>query len=170
MSAPATTRKTPAMPVQVPGTDTTLDLSSLSAHIASELASGLTDAASVREAYGITEGQWKRLAASPAFRGMLAEAISIWKGELNAGARIQRKADIVLEDAIPAYDGMIHAKDVSARDKVEAGKLLAALAGRGQKQGEGATAGAGFTLNINLGGGREKLVIDGKNLPVPADE
>lgn len=170
MSAPATTRKTPSTQVQVPGTDTTLDLSSLSAHIAAELASGLTDAPSVREAYGITDGQWKRLAASPVFRSMLADAIRQWGGELNAGARIQRKADIVLEDAIPAYDGMIHNKDVPAQARIDAGKLLAQLAGRGQKQGEGGGAGGGFTLNINLGGGREKLVIDGKNLPAPVDE
>jgi hypothetical protein len=101
---------------------------------------------------------------------MLVEAIREFGGDMNAGNRIQKKADIVLEDAIPAYDGMIHNADIPAQARIDAGKLLAQLAGRTAKQGEGgAPVGGGFTLNINLGG-REKLVIDGKNLPVVNDE
>lgn len=157
--------------VQLPGADASLDLSSLNAHIAAELAAGLSDAAAVRERYGISQAQWDVLKASPVFRNMLAEAVRELRGDLNAGNRIQKKADIVLEDAIPAYDSMIHNKDVPAQARIDAGKLLAQLAGRTAKQGtDGAPAGGGFTLNINLGGGREKLVIDGKNLPVVADE
>lgn len=155
--------------VQLPGAETSLDLAGLSAHIAAELAAGLSDAAAVRERYGISPTQWGILKASPVFRRMLSDAVQKLRGDLNAGARIQMKADIVLEDAIPAYDDIIHNKDIPAQAKIDAGKLLAQLAGRGQKQGEGAPAGSGFTLNINLGN-REKLVIDGKNLPVPADE
>jgi hypothetical protein len=124
----------------------------------------------VRERYGISQEQWDTLKKSPVFRRILAEAIREWGGDMNAGNRIQKKADIVLEDAIPAYDGMIHNADVPAQARIDAGKLLAQLAGRTAKQGEsGAPAGSGFTLNINLGG-REKLVIDGKNLPVVNDE
>lgn len=155
--------------VTLPGIDTSLDLSALNAHIAAELASRLIDAAGVREKYGISPEQWIRLSKSPQFRAMLKEAIEQWDGQLNAGARIQKKADIVLEDAIPAYDSMIHNKDVPAQARIDAGKLLAQLAGRNTKNdGASVPAGGGFTLNINLGG-REKLVIDGKNLPVEAD-
>jgi hypothetical protein len=168
MSARATA-KTSSQQLQLPGADASCDLSSLSAHIATELAVGLSTAADIRERYGISLAQWDRLKKSPQFRNMLAEAVRLWQGDQNAGARIQKKADVVLEDAIPAYDGMIHAKDIAARDKIEAGKLLAALAGRSAKNEGGAPAGGGFTLNINLGGGREKLVIDGKNLPVPLE-
>jgi len=168
MSAPATRKTSTA--VQLPGADASLDLSSLNAHIAAELAAGLSDAASVRERYGISQAQWDVLKASPVFRRMLAEAVRELRGDLNAGNRIQKKADIVLEDAIPAYDSMIHNPDVPAQARIDAGKLLAQLAGRTAKQGEGgAPAGGRFTLNINLGG-REKLVIDGKNLPAPVDD
>lgn len=165
MSAPAP-RNTQ---VQLPGADASLDLSALNAHIVAELASGLADAASVRERYAITEEQWKSLVRTPTFRSMLKEAYDQWHGELNAGARIQKKADIVLEDAIPAYDGMIHDKNTPATARIDAGKLLAQLAGRTNKEGNVSAPGGGFTLNINLGG-REKLVIDGKNLPVEVDE
>lgn len=163
-------RSSPNTQVQLPGTDASLDLSSLNAHIAAELAAGLSDAASVRERYGISDIQWDTLKKSPVFRKMLAEAVQTMRGDLNAGVRIQKKADIVIEDAIPAYDAMIHNSDIPAQARIDAGKLLAQLAGRNAKAGEGAPAsGSGFTLNINLGG-REKLVIDGMNLPVVADE
>jgi len=164
MSARATP-KTSSMQVALPGADASLDLSSLNAHIAAELAAGLSDAAAIRERYGITLEQWQALAKSPVFRQMLREAIETFRGDLNAGNRIQKKADIVLEDAIPAYDGMIHNKDIPAQARIDAGKLLAQLAGRTAKEGNATAPGSGFMLNINLGG-REKLVIDGKNIPV----
>lgn len=157
--------------LQIPGTDASVDLSALSAHIATELAAGLADAAAVRERYGISTDQWETLKKAPVFRKMLAEAVQKLRGDLNAGARIQLKADIVLEDSIPAYDSMIHNPEIPAQARIDAGKLVAQIAGRTNKGGEGgAPAGGGFTLNINVGGGREKLVIDGKALPVPADE
>lgn len=165
MSAPAP-RKTSSQ-VQLPGADANLDLSALNAHIAAELAAGLSDAAAVRDRYGISLEQWEVLKRSPVFRKMLAEAVQKLRGDLNAGNRIQAKADIVLEDAIPVYDQMIHREDISAQARIDAGKLLAQLAGRTQKQGEGGVApGGGFTLNINIGGGREKLVIEGNATPV----
>lgn len=160
-----------SLQVQPPGLDASLDLSALNAHICAELAAGLSDPAAVRQRYGISDAQWETLKVSPSFRRMLAEAVREFGGDMNAGVRIQKKADIVLEDAIPAYDSMIHSNEVPAQAKIDAGKLLAQLAGRTAKATEGgATPGGGFTLNINLGG-REKLVIDGKNLPVVnADE
>jgi hypothetical protein len=149
--------KTTSTQVTLPDTDASLDLSSLNAHIAAELAAGLSCAADIRERYGISDKQWKTLAASPTFRGMLAEAVREMRGDLNAGARIQKKADIVLEDAIPP------------QARIDAGKLLAQLAGRTQKATEGGGGGGGFTLNINVGG-REKLVIEGKAEAVTPDE
>lgn len=156
--------------VELPGADASLKLSALSAHIATELAAGLSDAAAVRKRYGISPEQWEVLKKSEVFRNMLADAVRKLRGDMNAGARIQMKADIVLEDAIPAYDDIIHSKESPAQAKIDAGKLLAQLTGRTGKGEAGVgPIGGGFTLNINLGD-REKLVIDGKNIPVALDE
>lgn len=166
MNAPAT-RKTSSASVQVPGTEASVDLSHLNAHLATELATGLSNAAAVRERYGITDAQWETLKKNELFRAMLADAIQKWRGDHNANARIQLKADIVLEDAIPAYDTMIHSDKIPASERINAGKLLAQLAGRTSKEGAAAgPAHGGFTLNINLANGGEKLVIDGKAIPV----
>lgn len=168
MNAPAT-RKTSSTQLQVPGTDASVDFSLLNAHIATELATGLSDAASIRARYGITDEQWETLKKNQVFRTMLAEALQKWRGDHNASARIQLKADIVIEDAIPAYDNMIHSKDIPASERINAGKLLAQLAGRtNRSDGSTAAPGTGFTLNINIGGA-EKLVIDGHALPAGED-
>lgn len=150
--------------LQIPNTEASVMLEHLNSHIAHELALGLSDAASIRERYGISDAQWDHLRKNPAFRSMLAEAIQKFKGDQNAGERIKIKADIVLEDAIPAYDKMIHSKEIPASERVNAGKLLAQLAGRTKDSGGAPALGnGGFTLNINMAG-REKLVIDGTSL------
>jgi hypothetical protein len=164
MSAPAA-RKTSAA-VAVPGTDASVPLEKLSPLIAMELAAGLSNAEAIRDRYGITEQQWKTLAANGVFRNMLADAIQKVRGDLNAGARIQLKADIVLEEAIPVYDRMIHDAQIPAQARIEAGKLVKELAGRGSKQAEGG-GGSGFVLNINLGA--RTVTIDGSATPVPAE-
>lgn len=164
----------PSLLVQLPATDTNLDLSALNAHIATELAAGLSDAAGIREKYGITTAQWDKLKKSPAFRHMLAEAVKQLGGDMNASARIRMKADIILEDALPAYDAMIHDTKAPAQARIDAGKLIAAINGRTGKQGDGtpgsAGGGGGFILNINLGDRAEKLVIDGKSIPRVSDD
>lgn len=164
------TPKTSSTQLQVPGTDASVDFSLLNAHIATELATGLSDAAAIRQRYGITEPQWDTIKRNPTFRAMLAEAIQKWRGDHNASARIQLKADIVIEDAIPAYDNMIHNANIPASERINAGKLLAQLAGRTSRDGAAAPGGgSGFTLNINLHGSKEKLVIDGHALPMSED-
>ncbi len=150
--------------LQIPDAEASVTLAHLNAHIAEELALGLSDAAAIRVRYGITDEQWDHLRKNPAFRGMLEEAIRRFRGDQNAGERIKIKADIVLEDAIPAYDQMIHSDKTPASERINAGKLLAQLAGRTNKEGVAPAAGGGFTLNINLAN-KEKLVIDGTSLP-----
>lgn len=158
-----------SMQVQLPQADASVDLSHLNAHIAHELALGLSDAVSIRNRYGITNAQWDHLKRNPTFRSMLAEAIREFQGDQNARQRIKLKADIILEDAIPAYDKMIHNEACPASERINAGKLLAQLAGHNAKEGVVAAAGGGFTLNINLDGGRGGVVIEGHPIPVEED-
>lgn len=162
--------KTSSLQVQPAGIDASLDLSALSAHIAAELAAGLSDPAAIRDRYNISQEQWDRLKKLPAFRQMLTEAVTMLRGDLNAGARITKKAEIVLEDAIPAYDNMIHNKDIPAQARIDAGKLLAQLAGRNNKEGAPAgPVGGGFAINIHIdtgSGAQEKVVkVAGQTLP-----
>lgn len=158
-------RALPNTLVPLDDTEVAVELDHLNAHVAMELAAGLSTPAEIRTRYGINEAQWDRLKKSPIFRKMLADAVMKVRGDHNAGARIQLKADIVLEDAIPAYDRMIHDKEIPAAARIEAGKLLRDLAGRSGKGGDTTgPVGGGFVLNINLGGDKS-VVIDGTTIP-----
>lgn len=162
--------------VEVPGTETHLDLSSLSATIAAELAAGLSDAAAVRERYGIDGAQWDVLRQNPVFRGMLKEALIKMRGDLNAGKRITMKSEIALEDSIPQLYIMAHDREIPAASRVESIKTMAALAGRNMKGEASPTsmAGGGFAINIQINTGTEERVISVEGnaqqaLPAPAE-
>lgn len=163
------TRVIPNTPtqVQLPGAEINLELADLNAHIAAELAAGLSDAKAIRERYQISEEQWAVLAKNRTFRKMLAEAVQSLGGDLNAGVRITKKAEIVLEDAIPVLDRIIHNETVLTQGRIDAIKELRALTGRDKKDTQGLPTGSGgFTLNINFGEGKRGITIDGKAVPI----
>lgn len=147
--------------VTVPGTDTAIELGDLKASIAAELAAELCGPEDIRKRYGLTVGQWANLKRNPMFRAMVAEAIKTFRGPLAAGQRITKKAEILLEDSMPVLYGIIHDTAVPSDSRIKAVNQLAELAGRGKgaaAQDAGREAPKGFTLNINIG--------DGKNVTI----
>jgi hypothetical protein len=144
------------------GTETPLDLFSLSAQIAAELAAGLSDTAAIRERYGISDAQWQAMKANPAFRNLLKDAVRTWRGDMNAGQRITKKSEIILEEALPVLDSIAHNAENAPLARIEAVKQMATLAGRTAKQ-EGASAGGGFVLNINIS--EDKKITVGQEVP-----
>lgn len=148
----------------VPGTDTELEIGDLSAQIAAELAAGLIDAEGVCEKYGLSPTQWERLRKNPIFREMLKEAVRTWRGELNAGQRITKKAEIVLEEAIPILDTMIHNASLHPDSRLNAIKQVESLTGRKAKE-QGGPAGGLFNLTINIGKGKG-VTLEGVAEPI----
>ena len=145
-------QKKPKTEVTVPGTEVSLSLTDLSVQIVTDLAAGLSDAATVRRRYGISEAQWDLLKRNPHFRSILKEAIQRLSGDTNAGNRIKHKADVLLEDNLPNLDEIANDRDVQPMARIKAIETMAELAGRkslGQKQ-EGGGAGA-FNLQIVIG-------------------
>lgn len=145
-----------------------LDLEHLSATICAELAAGLSDAAGIRAKYQISQSQWDKLKRSPVFRGMLAEAISEWKGDLNAGKRITKKAEIMLEDSLPVLYEIAHDVESPRQQKLDAIKSMGVFAGKTNSKGEAAAGGGnsqrGAVINISIvtkDGERAGVTIDG---------
>jgi hypothetical protein len=155
--------KTDEHAVTVPGTETALDLSSLSAHVAMELAAQLSDAPAIRERYGISEDQWLVLSRTPIFREMLKEAIVKLRGDLNSGKRITLKSEVALEDSIPVLYNLAHDADIRAEARIEAIKTMAQLSGRNSKEGQQAAAGSGFNIAIQINTGEEQKTVNVSN-------
>ena len=152
--------------IVVPGTGTTIELGDLKAHIAAELAAELSSPEDVRKRYGLTKAQWDLLKVNPTFRSMVKEAITTWRGSLAAGARITKKAEIMLEDAMPELYGLAKNVTIPSAERITAIQTIADLAGRGAKAPPPVAAGAqGFTLNIQFGDGKSGVTIDGKATP-----
>lgn len=148
-----------------------LELKHLSATICAELAAGLSDAEGVREKYEITQPQWERLKTSKPFRNMLKDAIVEWSGDLNAGKRITKKSEIILEDSLHILYEIAHSDDKPSQQRIDSIKQMAQLAGRNTRDAAAGSGGEGrAVINIHIDTGSEvkTVAIDGHSLPGPA--
>lgn len=136
-------------------TGTHVDLASLSATICAELAAGLADAAGIKKKYEISDGDWQVLKNSPTFRSMLKEAVQEWKGDLNAGKRITKKAEIMLEDSLPILYDIAHDQESPRQQRIDSVKTMKDLARPPGKEGQAGLAG-GAQINIIIDTGNEK--------------
>lgn len=151
--------------------DMSLPLSSLRAQVAIELAARLSDAGAIRQRYGISDAQWEVLRRNPTFKSMLVEAIQNLQGDLNSAKRVKLKSSAALEDSVLTLYAMAHDPEIPAAARIEAIKLLHSLSGQNAKEGA-ATAGPGFSININFSGSdsvTKNVTLEGKALP-PAED
>ena len=154
----------PDQQVAIPETEAFLTISDLSPQIAAELAAELSSPTTIRKRYGLTHDQWEMLKRNRVFREMLKEAIGKFRGDLNAGARITLKAEVLLEDAMPDLYNIAKNALTPASERINAIKELRELSGRNAKKTDGAAAGGGFVLNINLSNGQKGITIDGRKV------
>jgi hypothetical protein len=141
----------------------------LSANICAELACGLADAKGIKKRYGISDEQWLKLKKSKFFRGMLAEAIEKFRGDMNAGRRITVKSEVLLEDMLPLLHDWAHDPQIAISNRLDVIKTAAELAGRkganAANQASGGPAGGGFNVNIVIRGNERREVIDVTSTP-----
>ena len=152
--------------------DTLLELAHLSPLICMELAAGLSTPEGVREKYEITEAQWARLRENPTFVSMMKEATLAFTGDINAGKRITKKAEILLEESLPILHRIMTNPEASTQAVLDTVKQLAVLANRTGRTGEGAVAGPGFNVSIEIhsNGAKRGVVIEGtRSMPVEAE-
>ena len=142
--------------------DTILELSHLSPLICMELAAGLSDPESVCEKYDITPAQWERLRINPTFLSMMNEATLAFAGDINAGKRITKKAEILLEESLPILHRIMTRPDASTQAVLDTVKQLTVLAGRTQKAEGAGAAGGGFNVAIHINTGDGNTRVEGQ--------
>lgn len=152
------------MSTEIVPDDTILELAHLSPLICMELAAGLSDPKSVCEKYNISESQWERLRINHTFVGMMKEATLAFAGDANAGNRITKKAEILLEESLPILHKIMTRDDASTQSVLDTVKQLAVLAGRTQRQGDGngIGAGGGFNVAIHINTGKGESYVEGE--------
>lgn len=142
--------------------DTILELSHLSPLICMELAAGLSDPESVCEKYDITPAQWERLRINPTFLSMMNEATLAFAGDINAGKRITKKAEILLEESLPILHRIMTRPDASTQAVLDTVKQLTVLAGRTQRAENTGAAGGGFNVAIHINTGDGNTRVEGQ--------
>ena len=143
--------------------DTILELAHLSPLICVELAAGLSDPESVCEKYEITDAQWQRLKINPTFVGMMKEATTAFAGDANAGKRITKKAEVLLEESLVILHRIMTRPDASTQAILDTVKQLTVLAGRTQRQSDGAGGqGSGFNVQIHINTGDGQTRVEGE--------
>ena len=141
------------MSTEITEIDDGLDYTHLSPTICVELAAGLVKPDDVPKKYKLTPSQWERLKQSKFFIQMLRDAGEKFSGDLGAARRITLKSEMLLEEALPVLDEIIHNEEGSTQSKIDSVKQLAVLAGRTQRVDGTGGVGAGFNVAIHINTG-----------------
>jgi hypothetical protein len=141
--------------------ETELDLEHLSPLICMELAAGLSTPEGVRKKYEISENQWLRLRENPTFVAMMKEATLAFAGDMNAGKRITKKAEVLLEESLPILHRLMVSPAASSGTIIDVVKQLTVLAEKGPKNTgkDGAGIGPGFNVQIEIHSNDAKGVV-----------
>ena len=150
------------MTTEIVPEDTILELAHLSPLICVELAAGLSDPEDVCRKYGITSEQWSRLKINPTFMGMMREAEAAFTGDANAGKRITKKAEVLLEESLPILHRIMTRPDASTQAVLDTVKQLTVLSGRTQRKAEGVSGGSGFNVAIHINTGEGETRVEGE--------
>lgn len=118
--------------------------------LAREIAMDLRPLDQVLQGYGIDAERFNWLKSLPRFNSLLEAHKAEWDSAGNTEERTRLKAAIIIEEWLPAAHGLLHSKGEHLNAKTELAKLLAKMAGVGERDA-GAAGSSKFSITINLG-------------------
>lgn len=127
------------------------------ANLAREIAMDIHEPIDVLKRFGLTEEQYERIQQMNLFQQMLKQAKIDWESAASTPDRLKLQAAAGLEKALPSITARMMNSGELLSAQVEAGKLLAKMAGVGERE---STSDAGkFAITINLGGD-QKITLE----------
>jgi hypothetical protein len=96
---------------------------------------------------------------------LLGSEVESWSSALNTKERVIVKSAAMLEEWLPTLNARIHDTEEALPAVVEAGKMLAKLAGLGEKD-ISSTVGERFVINISMGPQAEPVSFSKDVTPV----
>jgi hypothetical protein len=124
--------------------------------LATELAREMYEPADILRMFGVNADEvGELLEASITFQQMYREAYALWHSSGGIKARIETKAQIVIEESIEQLDRDLHDPMHPLSARIETAKFLAGLAKIMQREGQGQVqVGDRVVLNIHFSGNR----------------
>jgi hypothetical protein len=119
--------------------------------LAREVAMDMRPLPQILETYKIDDARWQRIRTHPRFISYLDSAVAEWASPKNTAERVRVKAAIMVEEWLPEAHARMYDRTEALPAKTELGKLIAKLAGVGERAA-GSEAGEKVSITINLGG------------------
>ena len=141
------------------------------AHLAFELATGMTSVPDVLARYKIQKHHLKLLLKQDAqFRHQYNDYKREWGAPKNAKERLRLKAQLAAEDGLLTLYSMFNDPDIGATQRIEAYKQICTLADVAPKK-DAVPDGQRFSITINLGDGpQDRLTITQEPTHEEADQ
>lgn len=129
--------------------------------LATEIAQEFNDLDVVVQKFGITAEAFAELKINPFFTKVLEAERAVWGSPLNAAERAKVKAAILTEQSLLVLDKRVHDATEPLDKVVQSVKLLASIAGLGEKAQQGLPNSTDkFVIQINMGAGAESYIKD----------
>lgn len=121
--------------------------------LAREIAVDLHDIQTILKNNEINQAEWEVIQRDARFRQILTAAVEAWNRADNTPERVKLKSGVLIEEWLLEANTRIHDKTEGLTAKTEVVKVLARLAGMGERATADAGTGQRFSVTINLGGG-----------------
>jgi hypothetical protein len=127
--------------------------------LAREIAMDIHPLETILKQYSISGEGWERLQKNPRFIALLGSEVEAWNTALNTAERVKLKAASMMEEFLPELNNRLHDGQEALPAKIEGAKLVAKMAGIGEKASFEGGSGEKFTVTINLGAGAAPITI-----------
>lgn len=121
------------------------------AKLAREVAMDINEVSTILGHYQLSREQYNTIESLPFYQQVLAAERQAWLSAKNAPERIKLEAAALFEEAMPK----LHARMINPLENLnqvaEVAKLIARVAGVGEKDGTASAGGEKFSITINLG-------------------
>ena len=119
--------------------------------LAREIAMDILPIETILKQYDISDETWLKLQANTKFRIILSNEVEAWSSALNTFERVKVKSASMLEEWLPTLNSRMHDYSENLPAVIEAGKMLAKIAGLGNEKDSSGVVGERFVINISMG-------------------
>jgi len=135
--------------------------------LAREIAMDIQPLPEIFKQYAITDETWAELQRNTKFQMLLATEVEAWQTALNTHERVKMKSASMLEEWLPTLYRRMSDDEEALPATIEAGKMLARIAGLGMPTDISGAIGERFVINISMGPQATPVEFTKDVTPVP---
>ena len=119
--------------------------------LAREIAMDIQPLAVILKRHLVSDEKWAELQSSSKFNALLSSEVETWQTALNTHERVKMKSASMLEEWLPTLNTRMTDATEALPAVIEAGKMLARIAGLGMPGEIAGNVGERFVINISMG-------------------